>query len=175
MRAYEHPRTDRIRDNACEVLAECGEERKGQPVGDPGAGTGECARAKVLEHPVEPGEQDDDGQVADREPADRDPHDAQVVGEVGVHPEPGLEPGDGGAPQEKRGRREYYQRDGRDKDDDQDGSDALDPADLVLPQEGQQDKKRNQSQEQQPGWTSVPPSLAAVAEDPGDQRDQGHR
>lgn len=42
-----------------------------------------------------------------REPADRDPHDAQVVDEVAVDPQPRLKPGDGQAPDQKRGRRKH--------------------------------------------------------------------
>lgn len=82
--------------------------------------------------PKKPAKDEDDRQVADCEPADRHPHHAQVVGEITVHPQPRLEPGDGGVPQKKRGRREHHQGDGREHEVHQDDGTLRDPTDAGL-------------------------------------------
>ena len=56
-------------------LAERGEEREGQPLDDPDAlaDTAKRSGAETPQHAVESREQDDDRQITDRKPADRDP------------------------------------------------------------------------------------------------------
>lgn len=111
---------------------------------------------------------------------DRDPHDAQVVGELAVHLKARPKPGDRGAPKEKCCRRQHQQREGHERD-----HVPYRRASIPQPQreqDNQEDGHRDRTQEQQPRRPGVAPSLAAVAEKadehrrPGDQHEgEGHR